>query len=316
MKRSEILALTGGALAARALPAAAQSSGTGTIRLGTVGVEEAAMVYYAQEKGFFKQAGLDVNFSMFPNGGSVSQALLAGALDVGVTNSGSLSSAYSRGLPMVLIQCGAVYTPASPIAYLAVGPNTGIKRVRDLGGKTIAVSTLRDMVQGATMAYIDANGGDSKAVNFVEIPTIAQAPAIAQGRIHGGVIVEPIFTQNKAALVAIGRVYEAVNKKGPFQTLGVVGNKTWADNNGALARRVSFAIRAAARWANRNHGACAPLLAQYTKISPDVIAAYPRIAFAESNSSTLLQPVVDMLTRFAFLPRGFDAAGAFAPGVL
>src|SRR6185437_9184217 len=114
-----------------------------------------------------------------------------------------------------------------------------------------------------------------------------------------------IFTQNKAALVAIGRVYEAVNKKGPFQTLGVVGNKTWADNNGALARRVSFAIRAAARWANRNHGACAPLLAQYTKISPDVIAAYPRIAFAESNSSTLLQPVVDMLTRFAFLPRGF-----------
>ncbi|HXP94906.1 MAG TPA: ABC transporter substrate-binding protein [Candidatus Binatia bacterium] len=314
MRRSEMLALTGGAIAASALPASAQSAAT--IRLGTVGVEEAAMVYYAQEKGFFKQAGLDMNFSMFPNGGSVSQALLAGALDVGVTNSGSLSSAFSRGLPMVLIQCGAIYTPASPIAYLAVGPNTGIKSVKDLAGKTVAVSTLRDMVQGATMAYIDANGGDSKAVNFVEIPTIAQAPAIAQGRIHGGVIVEPIFTQNKANLVAIGCVYEAVNKKGPFQTLGVVGNKNWVDNNGALARRVSFAVRAAARWANRHHAECAPLLAQYTKISIDVINAYPRIAFAESNNSTLLQPVVDMLTRFGFLPRGFDAAGVFAPGVV
>ncbi len=314
MRRSEMLALTGGAIAASALPASAQSSAT--IRLGTVGVEEAAMVYYAQEKGFFKQAGLDIAFSTFPNGGSVSQAVLAGALDIGVTNSGSLSSAYSRGLPMVLIQCGALYTPASPIAYLVAGPNTGIKTVKDLPGKTVAVSTLRDMIQGATMSWIDENGGDAKAVNFVELPPVAQSPAIAQGRIHGGLLVEPIYTQNKANLVTLGRVYEAVNNKHSFQTLGVVGNKNWVDNNGALARRVSFAIRAAARWANRHHAECAPLLAQYTKISIDVINAYPRIAFAESNNSTLVQPVVDMLTRFGFLPHGFDAAGVFAPGVV
>lgn len=313
MKRSEMLALTTGAFAAQALPARAQSS---TIRLGTVGVEEAAVVYYAAQKGFFKQQGLDVAFSTFPNGGSVSQALLGGALDVGVTNSGSLSSAYSRGLPMVLIQCGALYTPASPIAYLVVGANSGIKTVKDLAGKTVAVSTLRDMIQGATMSWIDANGGDSKAVNFVELPPIAQSPAIAQGRVQGGVLVEPIYTQNKASLLALGRVYEAVNNKLPFQTLGIVGNKTWVDNNGALARRISFAVRAAARWANRNHAECAPLLAEYTKISESVIASYPRIAFAESNSSVMVQPVVDMLTRFAFLPRGFDAAGVFAPGVV
>jgi NitT/TauT family transport system substrate-binding protein len=314
MKRSQMLALAGGLIAGRALPTAAQS--TGTIRLGTVGVEEAAMVYYAQEKGFFKQVGLDVAFSTFPNGGSVSQAVLSGALDVGVTNSGSLSSAFSRGLPMVLIQCGALYTPASPIAYLVVGPATGIKNVKELAGKTIAVSTLRDMIQGATMAYIDANGGDGKAVNFVELPPGAQPAAIAQGRIHGGVIVEPIYTQNKANLVTLGRVYEAVNDKRPFQTLGVVGNKNWVENNGAAARRVSFAIRAAARWANRHHAECAPLLAQYTKIPLEVITAYPRMAFAESNSSTLVQPVVDMLSRFGFLPHRFDAAGVFAPGVV
>lgn len=315
MKRSQLLAMTAGALAAPGFPAGAQS--TATIRLGTVTVEEAAVVYYAQTRGFFKQAGLDVAFTTFPNGGAVSQALLGGALDVGVTNSGSLASAHSRGLPMVLVQCGALYSPASPIAYLVVGPNTGIKTAKDLSGKTVAVSTLRDMVQASTMAWIDANGGDAKTVNFVEIPTIAQAPAIAQGRIQGGVIVEPLYTQNKSSVVALGRVYEAMNNRHPFQTLGVVANKNWVDNNGALARRTSFAIRAAARWANRNHADCAPLLAQFTKISQDVIASYPRIAFAESNSSALVQPVVDMLSRYGFLPNGgFDAASVFAPGVV
>lgn len=313
MKRSHLLSMTLGAVAAQARPVRAQST---TIRLGTVGVEEAAMVYYAQERGFFKAAGLDVAFSTFPNGGSVSQAVLGGALDVGVTNSGSLSSAHARGLPMVLIQCGALYTPASAIAYLVVGKNTGIKTVRDLAGKTLAVSTLRDMIQASAMSWIDANGGDSKSVNFVEVPVPAQTPAILQGRIQGSVLVEPIYTQNKGSLVTLGPVYEAVNKKHPFQTLGVVGNKGWVDNNGALARRVSFAIRAAARWANRNHAACAPLLAQYTKIPQSVIDSYPRITFAESNSSILVQPVVDMLNRFGFLPQGFDAASVFAPGVI
>jgi NitT/TauT family transport system substrate-binding protein len=314
MKRSGILALAATAIAAQAAPALAQS--TATIRLGTIGLEDASVVYYAREKGFFKQAGLDVALSTFTNGGSVSQALLGGALDMGVTNSGSLASAFVRGLPIVLIQCAALYTAASPIAYLVVGPSSGVKSASDLSGKTIAVSTLHDMIQAATMLWIDANGGESNQVNFIEVPPGAQSPAIAQGRIHGGVLVEPIYTQNKADLVTLGRVFEAVNKKRPFQTLGVVGNKNWADDNGALARRVSLAIGAAARWANRNPAECVPLLAQFTKISEGIIAAYPRIAFAESNDSTLVQPVVDMLNRFRFLPHAFDAASLFAPGVL
>jgi NitT/TauT family transport system substrate-binding protein len=314
MKRSQMLALAGCATVARAVPARAQSSTT--IRLGSIGLEDAAVLYYAQERGFFNRAGVDVALSTFENGGSVSQALLGGAIDIGVTNSGSLASAYVRGLPMVLIQCAALFTPNSPIAYLVVGPASGVKSAGDLGGKTIAVSTLHDMVQAATMSWIDANGGDSRNVNFIEMPPGAQAAAITQGRIHGGVIVEPLYTQNKPNLVTLGRVFEAVNKKLPFQTLGVVGNKSWVENNSDLTRRASQAIRQAAVWANRNPAACSALLAQYTKISETVITAYPRIQFAESNNAMLVQPVIDMLDRFHFLPQGFNAASLFAPGTL
>ena len=166
------------------------------------------------------------------------------------------------------------------------------------------------------MSWIDANGGDSRGVNFIEMPPGLQAAAITQGRIHGGVIVEPLYTQNKPNLVTLGRVFEAVNKKLPFQTLGVVGNKSWVENNNDLTRRASQAIRQAAVWANRNPAACSPLLAQYTKISETIITAYPRIQFAESNSAMLVQPVIDMLDRFHFLPQGFNAASLFAPGTL
>lgn len=313
MRRSQMLALAGGALAARTLPAAAQSNAP--IRAGMGPVEEAAVLYYAVERGFFKRVGLDVSLTVFPSASLIGAGLASGGLDIGVLNTGALSSAYVRGLPMLLIQCGGIYTRTSPIAHLVATPSSGIRTARDLNGKTLAVSTVRDMAQAAAMAWIDAHGGDSKSVNFTEIPNVAMGEALAQNRIHGAVIVEPFYTRAKNNVVLVGLAYEAMNGGRPFQTLGIVGNKNWIDANGALARRVSFAIRAAARWANRDHADCLPLLARFTKIDPAVIASYPRIAYAESNNAGLVQPVVDVMARYGFLPHGFAASEAFAPGV-
>jgi hypothetical protein len=58
------------------------------------------------------------------------------------------------------------------------------------------------------------------------------------------------------------------------------------------------------------------MLATYTKIDAAVIGGYPRIAFAESNSPALVQPVIDMLARYTFIPHGFSASELFAPGTV
>lgn len=314
MRRAALLALSGAGFAAAALPARAQAE---TVRFGGAGVEESALPWYAQEKGFFKDAGVDVALSTFPNGGSITQGMLGGSIDVGVTNSGSMSSAYVRGLPLYLVACGALYSPSSPIAHLVVNKTLGIHSAKDLSGRTIAVSTLRDMVQATGMQWIDRNGGDSKSVNFVELPTPAQDAAILAKRIDGSIMVEPIYSQSKNDVQQMGLTYEAVNDRKPFQTLGIAGNKDWVDRNPALARRLQAALHAAARWANdaRNHPEAVTLLVRWTKIDAAVIAGYPRLTFAETNSPTLVQPVIDLMARYGILPRTFPAAELFASGL-
>src|ERR1017187_7981612 len=113
MKRSAMISISAAALGASTLPVLGQTADK--IRFGVVGVEESALPYYAQEKGLFRAAGLNVEISILPNGGSGTQGILGGALDIGVTNSGSLSSAFIRGLPLYMLACGAVYAPRSPI---------------------------------------------------------------------------------------------------------------------------------------------------------------------------------------------------------
>src|SRR5436305_702101 len=124
MKRSAMMTISAAALGAASVAAYAQSGDA--VRFGIVGVEEAALPYYAQEKGLFKAAGLNVTLTVMPNGGSVTQGILGDALDVGVTNSGSMSSAFIRGLPLQMLACGAVYAARSPISHLAVGKTSGI----------------------------------------------------------------------------------------------------------------------------------------------------------------------------------------------
>lgn len=315
MKRSALIAISAAALGASTLPVRAQ--GSDAIRFGVVGVEESALPMYAQEKGLFKAAGLNVALTVMPNGGSVTQGILGGALDIGVTNSGSLASAFIRSLPLYLLACGAVYAPRSPISHLAVGKAAGIRSAKDLSGKTFAVSTLHDMIQGTVLAWIEKNGGDWKTINFVEMPPPQQAGAIVAKRIDGAAIVEPFFTASKNDLFNLGYNYSAVNNDKAFQTLGVVVAKDYFEKNAALAKKVAGVIHDAAKWANnpKNFAEAATLLAAFTKVDPAIIAGYPRLAFAESNSPGLVQPVVDMLARYTYIPHGFSAAELFAPGL-
>jgi NitT/TauT family transport system substrate-binding protein len=148
MKRSHFVALSAATVAAQARPARAAGN---TIRLGSSPVEEWAIPYYAAQKGFFRDAGLDVEVSNFPGGGFVTQAVLGGALDVGLTNSGSMAAAHVRGLPLYLLASGPIYTVKAPIAHLIVAKNSPINDAAGLGGKTVGVTTLNDMVQAAAM---------------------------------------------------------------------------------------------------------------------------------------------------------------------
>lgn len=307
VSRSAMLGMLGAAVA---LPRQARAQ-SAAIRWGVLPGEESALPYYAQQKGFFRNAGIEVGLTIFRDGGSVTQGVVAGALDLGVTNSGSMSLAHVRGLPLTLVQCGSLYTQSEPIAHLSVLKGSPIRTGKDLNGKTVAVSTLHDMMQAVVMAWIDRNGGDSKSVNFVEIPVIEQAAAVTSRRVDAASIVEPAYSRAKTALTSIGLPYSACAGGRPFQTLGFIGNRDWVARNAALAKRVSAALAAAARYINANPAEASTMLVAYAKLAPDVVSLYPRIRFAESNDPALIQPVIDLLNKYAFMDKQFAAADLF-----
>ena len=87
--------------------------------------------------GIFKKHGLDLKIVDFGGGSKMVQALTAGAIDIG-DGAGSEMAFVAKGAPML-----AVCESTGPAPFLGVGVpwDSPIKKLEDLKGKTIGVSS-------------------------------------------------------------------------------------------------------------------------------------------------------------------------------
>jgi NitT/TauT family transport system substrate-binding protein len=311
MRRSTFLA------AAAALLAAVPTYRAGAadpIRVGISASEESALLFMASERGFFKDAGLNVSVTIIPPN-QMSQGVLGGSLDVGLSNTGAILLAHVHGLPLYLLAPAAVYSPRQPISYIVVAPGSPIRTAKDFAGKTVGVFAIHDMASTALLLWLDTNGGDSKSVHVVEVPPLAQGAAVVAGRIDGAIMNEPHFSNAKGTLRQVGLTYSALAGGKAFQTTGVVVNKGWADADPAIVRHFAAVVRQSAQWANRNPDEAATLIANLMKMDLDVVKAIPRVRWGESPEPALVQPVIDVMAKYDVLPRSFPAQELFVPAV-
>lgn len=289
----------------------AQNPVTVTLHVGVIPSEVAGEVFYGSDLGIFKKYGLDVQIETFSNGSAIAAAIAGGSLDIGLSDLMSVISAHARGLPFVYLAPGLLTTNQAPTYGLIVPADSTIHSPKDLDGKSVAVSGLHNIAQIGASAWIDANGGDSKSVRFVEVPFPQLVPALAQGRIDAAMGNEPwmTFASDKGNRL----IFLDKHALAPaFLLSGWVTTRNWATHDQATAGKFVGAIQEIARWANRNPKASAPILAKYTHIPLDVITRMHRGQFAERFNSGNVQPVIDAAAKYGVIASSFSASSIFA----
>ncbi len=141
-------------------------------------------LYYAQEKGFFAQEGLDVQVLVVRGVIGVS-SLMSGEIDV-TCHAGSGFSAALRGVPIKIISV----TRDRPIHELIVAPN--INSPADLKGKAIAVGSLDGTAAVMTRRILQAKGLDAqKDVNLLSMDTPARLQSLFSSKVAGAMMTPP-----------------------------------------------------------------------------------------------------------------------------
>ncbi len=303
MKRTSFLA---GAAAATLLPRARAGAADDTIRFGTTAAETFALPLFAQELGYFKSAGLNVEISMFPGGAAVSAAVAGRALDIGATNTGTFANSHLRGIPFTIIAPGALYRSAEATTVLVVGKSSPLATAKDLTGKTVGVTTVHDLSQAAVMKWADVSGGDSQSLKFIELTMAQMDAALTANRIDASLLQEPSLTYAKDDIHRIAQPYDAIGTN--FLLTAYFANSEWLAQNAAAAKKVVGVLRQAALWARANGPATVPILEKYSKIPAAVLAQVARARHGETLEPALIQPVIDTMAEYKFSAQRFPAA--------
>jgi NitT/TauT family transport system substrate-binding protein len=156
--------------AAGVAPAAAQKL---TFTLNWVAGGDHAPYFYAQKMGWYKQAGIDVDFETGRGSAASAQKVGAGASQLGLADMAVVLNARGKGADLV----GVMNVYANSPQGLYWLKSSGIKGVKDLAGKKIG-NPPGDAARPIFPALAKANGLDPASVTWVNIDANAKLGAL------------------------------------------------------------------------------------------------------------------------------------------
>jgi NitT/TauT family transport system substrate-binding protein len=283
------------------------------VRIAALATDQAAEPFYAQEQGFFAKQGLKASVSVFTSGPAIAAAVIGGSFDIGVANVPTLAAAYEKGVPVSIVAPGGLYLSKAPNDVCAVAKSSPITSATQLNGKTFGVVGLHNIGELGALAWLDKGGADLNTVKFVELPFSAVGPALAQGRIDAGVLVDPALQTalNAGQARVLSKCFDAIAPE--FVVVAFFARTDYAKAHRDVIEKFAAAMSETARWANAHPQQSAQILTTWAKVPlpPNTV----RAQYPESLIESQFQPVLDAAAKYHLLKSTLPAQNLFAPGV-
>ena len=267
--------------------------------------DDAISVIYAEKAGLFRRAGLRVVMERQRSGAAISAGVLAGTYDIGKSGLVALFSAHLQGARLSMIAPAGKYVSSAPYAALVVAAGSPIHTAAQLRGKTVGVPGLQSLNSVVTSAWVDAHGGNSQTLRFVELPLSEGTEGVERHRVDATVLVNPSL----AAAVASGRVrmlgYPMSAVAPTFLISTWFASNDWADAHRGVVETFSCVVAEAAAYTNAHHAETAPLLAEATSVPLPIIASMTRVTAGTTLRVAELQPLLDVSIKYGLVPHGF-----------
>jgi NitT/TauT family transport system substrate-binding protein len=236
------------------------------VKVAYIGLTCEAAMFVAQEKGFFKEEGLDVEFVKTDWDG-LRDGLGLGRFDANYTLIMYLLKPIEQGLDVKIT--GGIHAGCLRVQ---TGIDSEIKTAADLKGKKIGIPTMGSPPFLFTSRVLHAAGMDpAKDVEWVTVGADVMALALENGQVDAIANSEPVGS----ILTATGKIKtiadQAVDEpyKDEYCCATVVSGK-FAKRDPAAAAKVTRALMKGARWVEENPDAAARLSVESKYIASSV----------------------------------------------
>jgi NitT/TauT family transport system substrate-binding protein len=252
-------------------------------KVGVLRLSSSAPVFIAQDKGYFKDAGLDVELKFFDAAQPIAVATASGDIDFGVTAfTAGLYNLAGKGVLKVIGGMSREKAGFPLIGYFASNNAyaAGLKTPRDLAGKRIAVTQVGSSFHYSLGLLADKYGFKLSDLKVLPMQSLSNAAAALKGETVDAALL-PVSTARKLMDDNGVKLLGWVGDETPWQ-LGAVFASPKTLANKALVTKLLGALQRADR--------------EYH----DVILAQVKDGNAPINEAT--KPLLEIIAKYTNLP--------------
>jgi ABC-type nitrate/sulfonate/bicarbonate transport system substrate-binding protein len=223
--------------------------------------------WVAQEEGFFKKNGLDVELVHIPSTSRAIQTMLAGEIAFSYLDGRNSVQANLKGADVVIL---AGVANRLVFSFMA---RPEIKNFADLRGRKIGITRLGSSTHSVTLWTMSKMGlkpEDYQMLQLVDVPNIFTA--MVAGQIDAGALSPPTnFRARKAGLTEL----MDLTKEGPeYVSVAIGSTRSYVKSNEDIARRVIRGYSEGVQFLKANKAAGIRAIQKYARIKdPDILEA-------------------------------------------
>ncbi|MBV9559847.1 MAG: ABC transporter substrate-binding protein [Bradyrhizobium sp.] len=293
-------------------------------KIGVLRLSSSAPVFIAQDKGYFRDAGLDVELKFFDAAQPIAVATTSGDVDYGVTAfTAGLFNLAGKGTLKVIGGMSREKAGYPLIGYFASNKAfaAGLKAPKDLAGKRVAVTQVGSSFHYSIGLLADKYGFRLGDVKIVPLQSLSNAAAALKGETVDAALL-PVSTARKLMDEGEVKLLGWVGDETPWQLGAVFASPKTLANKGLVTKLLAVLDRADREYhdvilASVTDGKA--VINDKTKQDLEIIAKYTNLAveqvigncaYIDPDGKLDIKNVdnqIKWLQEQGFVDKGFDA---------
>ena len=239
-----------------------------------------------QEKGFFQEAGVEIERVLTSSGGGTTvRNVLSGDLDFGDVAGAAAVQSHLSGPPLNIVS-GTVSSLAD--GYLVTRKDAPFEKPRDLVGKNWGYSNPGSLTQTASLVILEKIGISPSSIKFRAAGGLSEGlTLLKEGSLDAAPLFEPAYTTDKENWKTLMHFSDYVS-----EYLGdvLITKPQMIEQSPELVRKFINARQKSAEWIYQNHEEASKIYAKHAEIDREAASSIIQTAIDAKFWDNALRP--------------------------
>ena len=280
------------------------------VKVGVLPSVNSAPFFLGIKKGFFKEEGLEVDPQIMQGGSELTIALMSGATQFSHIGSVNAVIARAKGLPIKVIAFYLKEQNTFDRTYMriVVRPDSNIKSVKDLEGKTVASNEVRAYGEVVIKASLEKQGMNPNSIKLTEIPFPDMASALGSKRVDAIWTLEPFLTiALDAGNIAIDAPAATIAGNKNFLDGAWMTTEKYISTNPDVVDRFARAMNRSTEYAAANTDEVRSIIPTYTRVKDDLARRINLPKFDATVDREMIERIADYAHKYGIIEKRVSA---------